>query len=147
MRWTTTIAWVALALLCSTAGAHAQSGDEKVPVRITVTHLSDKDEGVDPKADPLIQNLGGAGIKVKSAKVIREETVKLAPGDVKSVKIGGGRKAHLQLMQADDDGALVAVDVEGGIKTDVKVHRGKRPLVIDAGRVGDGKRVLEIKAE
>ena len=86
-------------------------------------------------------------ISYPSAKVVRELEVELAPGDVRTVKIGGGRKAHLQLMQADDDGALVAVDVDGGVKVDARVRRGKRPLVLDAGRVGDGKRVILIETD
>jgi hypothetical protein len=133
--------------LCG-AGAHAEDEVQKVPLRVKVTHLSDSEaDGVDPKARKLVNALRDQHISYSSAKVVREITVDLAPGDVKTVKIGNGRKAHLQLMQADEDGALVAVDVEGGVKVDAKVRRGRRPLVLDAGKVGDGKRVISIEAK
>ena len=147
MRWYTTILGLGLALVLCSVGAQAEDEVLVVPLRVKVTHLSDGNEGVDPKAQDLVNALKGQRINYPSARVIREITVNLAPGDVKTVKIGNGRKAHLQLMQADEDGALVAVDIDGGVKVDAKVRRGKRPLVIDAGKVGDGKRVLSIEAD
>lgn len=135
-----------LAVLCA-SGALAEDEARKVPVRITVTHLSDGDCGVAPEAQALVGALKAQNISYPCAKVVREAKVDLAPGDVKSIGIGNGRKAHLQLMQADQSGALVAVDIEGGVKIDARVGRGKRPLVLDAGKVGDGKRVISIEAK
>jgi len=128
-------------------GVLAEDEVGKVPLRVTVTHLSEGDGGVDPKARALIGALDGANISYPEARVVREVKLDLAPGDAKSVSIGNGRKAHLQLMQADKNGALVAVDIEGGLKVDARVGRGKRPLVLDAGKVGDGKRVISIEVE
>jgi hypothetical protein len=147
LRWYKAILGLGLILALCAAGAQAEEEVQKVPLRVKVTHLSDSKDGVDPKARKLVNALKDQHISYPSAKVVREITVELAPGDVKTVKIGNGRKAHLQLMQADEDAALVAVDVEGGVKVDAKVRRGRRPLVLDAGKVGDGKRVLSIEAK
>ena len=136
--------WVAV--LCA-GGAAAEDEESKVALRVKVTHVSHDDGGVDPEAQELIQALAGGGISYPSARLVREVRLDLAPGDVKSVSIGSGRKAHFQLMQADQSGALVAVDIEGGVKIDARVGRGKRPLVLDAGKVGDGKRVISIEAK
>ena len=137
--------WAALLILVA-APVHAED-EEKVRVRGKVTEVSDEGDGVEPGAEDLIRALGKQNIRYESARVVREVKVELAPGDSKSVKIGNGRKAHLQLMQADEKGALVALDVEGGVKADVKLRRGKRPFVVDAGKVGDAKRVISIEAE
>jgi hypothetical protein len=146
LKWYTTTLGLGLALALSAAGAAADDEAAKVSLRVKVTHLSDGDGGVDPKAAALVDALKGQHISYSSAKVVREVSFDLAPGDAKTVKVGAGRKAHLQLMQADKNGALVAVDIDGGVKVDAKVRRGKRPLVLDAGKVGDGKRVLTIEA-
>lgn len=136
-----------LVVVFCASGAFAEDEVRKVSLRVTVTHLSKGDGGVDPGAQALVGALRNQNIEYPEARVVREVKVDLAPGDAKSVSIGEGRKAHLQLMQADKNGALVAVEIEGGVQVDARVGRGKRPLVLDAGKFGDGKRVISIEAK
>lgn len=147
MRRSEAFLGLAALLVVALCAGPALADDEKIRIGVTVTHVSDADDGVDPKARPLLDALEDNKIRYKSATVVREVDFDLAPGDGGSVEIDGARKAHLQLMQVDARGALVAVDVDGGVKVDAKVRRGGRGFVVDAGKVGDGRRLLEIEAE
>ena len=136
---------LSVAVLLAVAPALADDV-EKIQVRVTVTDLTDADAGVDPKAEGLLGALRDQNIKYRSARVVREIEADLAAGESESIEIGKGRRAHLQVMQVDDRGALVAVDLDGGVKADVRVDRGGRPFVVDAGKIEDGKRLVQIEA-
>ena len=57
-----------------------------------------------------------------------------------------GRAARVQPLHVGDRGVLMAVEVDGGIKTDVRV-RDDHMVVIDGGSFEDGKVVISVEPD
>ena len=128
------------------AGAVLAEDEATIRLRVMVTDLTDADAGVDPKAEGLLGALRGQNIEYRSARVAREIAEELSSGESASIEIGKGRRAHLQVLQVDARGALLAVDLDGGVKADIRLDRGGRPFVVDAGKIEGGKRLVQFEA-
>jgi hypothetical protein len=109
-----------------------------------VTHLSNREGGVDPRATRLDERLRRQNIRFPSARVLQERTVTLEIDRVETLALPDGRVARFQPVHIGDQGVLLAVDVEDAVKMDVRVRDG-RMVVIDGGRFEDGKLVISVE--
>jgi hypothetical protein len=77
-------------------------------------------------------------------KRLSERSLSLGLDQVGSVVLPNGKRLRVRPLQVDGDSALLAVDVEGSVKTDVRVRKGKS-VVIGAERYENGKLVISLE--
>ena len=141
------IAWalVAAVVLADASEAWAQGKKERVPIRVLVTHLSNHGSGIDKDAKQLDEKLSRQ-FKYKSLKVLQKRTIDLEIDEVGEIQLPNGRAARVQPIHKGKHGVLMAVDVEGALKTDARV-KNHNQLVIRAGRYNDGDLVLSLEPD
>ncbi|HVN36679.1 MAG TPA: hypothetical protein VMW19_00725 [Myxococcota bacterium] len=157
MTWSRIAARVAaslvLALCASTAladppkppkGEAAGRGGKSIQMRMMVTRLSNDGRGVDPKAKELESKLSSQGIRFDSAEVLQKKQIEMGAGEVHTIDLPNGRKARVQPLHQGKDGVLMAVDVEGSSKADVRA-RPNHTVIFSAGPFRDGKLVLSLE--
>jgi hypothetical protein len=138
-----------MAVLC----VGAVSADQKpkkegkgksIQMRMMVTRLSNDGRGVDPKAKELESKLSSQGIRYDSAEVLQKKRLKLGVDEVRTIDLPNGRKARVRPLHQDADGVLMAVDVEGSSKADVRA-KPNHTVIFSAGPYQDGKLVLSLE--
>lgn len=117
-----------------------------IPLRVMVTHLSNHGRGVDAGAQDLENKLKSQGIRYDSAQVLQKKRMKLKVDEVGTIDLPNGRKARVRPMHRDNKGVLMAVDVDGASKADVRA-RPNHTVIFSAGPYDDGKLVLSVEPE
>ena len=64
---------------------------------------------------------------------------------VGSVGLPNGKQARVRPLNVDGDSALLAVEIEGAVQTDLRVRKGHW-VVIGAERYRDGKLVISLRS-
>lgn len=139
---------VALALVAGLllgAGASAQGKDERIPMNVLVTQLSNQGKGVDRDARELDGKLRGQ-FKYDSLQVLQKRRIDLKLDEVGTIRLPNGRVARVQPIHRSEEGVLMAVDVENAAKIDARV-RNHNLLVIRAGKYDDGDLVLSLEPD
>ena len=126
--------------------APAPAEPKRIPVHLMVTHLSNEEGGVDPRAAKLDERLRSQNINYPSVKVTQQVDVSLQVDEIGTIGLPDGRAARVQPLHVGDRGVLMAVEVEDGIKTDVRV-RDDHMVVIDGGSFQDGKVVISVEPD
>ena len=134
------------AFYCAAPTAQAEDVGAEIPIRLTVAHVSTGEGGVDPRARKLREMLERQHIRYPSIRVLQERVVKLRVGELGRFPLPQAGQLNIRLMHLDASGLLMALDVEGGMKTDVRL-RDDHMMVLDAGPLGDGKRVIAIQPD
>jgi hypothetical protein len=140
----------AFALLGLCAGAASADPPPKpkkgkaIQMRMMVTRLSNDGSGVDPGARDLENKLSSQGIRYDSAEVIQKKRLKLGVDEVRTIDLPNGRKARVRPLHQGADGVLMAVDVEGSSKADVRA-KPNHTVIFSAGPYQDGKLVLSLE--
>ena len=134
------------AFCCAVPAAQADDSGAAIPVRLTIAHVSTGEGGVDPRARKLQEMLERQQIRYPSIRVLAERVVKLRVGELGRFPLPKSGQLTIRLMHLDASGLLMALDVEGGMKTDVRL-RDDHMMVLDAGPLGDGKRVVAIEPD
>ena len=156
MTWSRVAARVAasLALLGFCAGTvfadppkakgEGKGRGKSIQMRMMVTRLSNDGRGVDPKAKELESKLSSQGIRFDSAEVLQKRQIEMGAGEVSTIDLPNGRKARVQPLHQGEDGLLMAVDVEGSSKADVRA-KPNHTVIFSAGPFRDGKLVLSLE--
>jgi hypothetical protein len=119
---------------------------KSIPVNVTVTHLSNRkgEGGVDERARALQSQLRDQGMNFAHMEVIEQRRLDLRVDEVGTVPLPDGSTARFSPLHSDDDGVLMAVDVEGSVRMDVRVRKQGR-VVIGGPRYRDGKLAITIE--
>jgi hypothetical protein len=117
---------------------------KSIQMRMMVTRLSNDGRGVDPKAKELESKLSNQGIRFDSAEVLQKKQLEMGTGEVHTIDLPNGRKARVQPLHQGKDGLLMAVDVEGSSKADVRA-KPNHTVIFSAGPYQDGKLVLSLE--
>ena len=112
-----------------------------VEVDLMVSLISEAPGKVDPRARALDEKLR-ARIRYESIEVLQTKHLSLGLDDVGTVKLPGGRLIHVKPLLVDDRGALLAVDWEGQIDTQLRVK--SEHLVVLGPQRYDGKSQLVV---
>jgi hypothetical protein len=132
-------------LVVSMAALAGAQAPQRVTVQVLVSQISDGAGGIDPKGERLHAKLQGE-FRYSSLKVLKQQELRLNLDEVGSVSLPNGKQLRVRPLQVGDDGgALLAVDVEGAVRTDLRVHKGHL-VVIGAERYDDGKLVIGLEA-
>lgn len=148
VRLTAALAVLALGAAVSADPQKASKSKKRssVPLRVMVTHLSNQGRGIDAGAQDLENKLSNQGIHYDSAQVLQKKRMKLKMDEVGTIDLPNGRKARVRPMHRGADGVLMAVDVEGSSKTDVRA-KPNHTVIFSAGPYDDGKLVLSVEPE
>ncbi len=82
--------------------------------------------------------------RYQSLEVIESRTFELEIDDVARVRLPNGSWVLVKPLLLDERGALLAVDVEGALKTDVRV-KSNHMLVLGAHRHENGRLVISLQ--
>jgi len=85
-----------------------------------------------------------ADLRVESCQVVERKKLSLGLDEVGAMELPNGRKLQVRPLVIDDRGALIAVDLEGGPKADMRVQPGHL-VVIGAQRHAGGKLVVTME--
>jgi len=142
VKWHDAIA--VLGLLAAVGLTPARGGAaEPVEVRVLVCHAAAAPGNVDGACRKLHGKIG-AQFRYESLKKLQSQSLKLGLNQVGSVKLPNGKSLTVRPLQVDDSGVLLAVDVEGAVRTDVKVANGNL-VVIGADAYRAGKLVISLE--
>jgi hypothetical protein len=132
---------VALALALGLAPAPAPAADE-IGLQVMVSRISEAAGEIDARASALHEKLSKE-FRYRSLEVLQVRDLRLAPGEVATLDLPGGKRLLLRPLQRDGDSVLLAVQA-GEIQTDVRVRNGHL-VVIGAERDRDGKVVISVE--
>ncbi|TDJ14395.1 MAG: hypothetical protein E2O66_03240 [Deltaproteobacteria bacterium] len=133
-----------MSMLVVVASRPASAEEEKrIEVTLMVSRISDGPGGIDPRAGRLHQKLKSQ-FRYESLNVLQIHSLTLRIDQVGTELLPNGKKVRIRPLQLDDEGALLAVDVEGAVRGDYKLRNGHL-LVFGAGQDGDGKLVISLE--
>ncbi len=139
--WRSALAALVVLLAMGAPSAVAEPG--RIDVRVLVCHAAAEAGAVDPGCGKLHGKIGRE-FRYESLKRLSERSLSLGLDQVGSVVLPNGKRLRVRPLQVDGDSALLAVDVEGSVKTDVRVRKGKS-VVIGAERYENGKLVISLE--
>jgi hypothetical protein len=134
---------LALALVVGMSAGVAKAQEQQIDVELMVSHLSSAEGEIDPRGRKLHRKLQGQ-FRYESLRVLEVRGLRLAPNEVGSVQLPNGKSVRVQPLQVGAGGVLMAVDVEGAARMDLKVRNGHL-VVIGAERYQDGKLVISLE--
>jgi len=141
VRWLEFGLVLALVLGVGTGAAKAQ--EQRIDVELMVSHVSSAAGEIDPRGRKLDQKLQGQ-FRYESLRVLQVRQLRLALNEVGRVELPNGKSVRVQPLQLSGGGVLLAVDVEGAARMDLKVRNGHL-VVIGAERYEDGKLVISLE--
>ena len=141
MRWLEFGLVFALALGVGAGAASAE--EQQIDVELMVSHVSNAEGEIDARGLKLHQKLQDQ-FRYESLRVLQVRALRLALNEVGKVGLPNGKSVRLQPLQMSGGGVLMAVDVEGAARMDLKVRKGHL-VVIGAERYQDGKLVISLE--
>ena len=132
-----------LALVLGAGAGAAKAQEQRIDVELMVSHVSSTGGEIDPRARKLHQKLQGE-FRYESLRVLQIRRLRLALNEVGSVGLPNGKTVRVRPLQVGEGGVLLAVDVEGAARMDLKVRKGHL-VVIGAERYQDGKLVVSLE--
>ena len=135
------IGLLATALLLGGLGGLARA-ESPIHFDVTVSQISERPGPIDPRAAELDQRLRRE-FRYESLKVLAERSLDLGIDDVGSVDLPNGKQLRLKPLLADAKGVLLAVDLQGTMRGDLRVKSG-HVVVIGAQQHGEGKLVISL---
>ena len=145
MRWLNfgLVLALVLAPVLGVAAAAAKAQEQRIDIELIVSHVSQTDGEIDPRGRKLHQKLQDQ-FRYESLRVLQIRGLRLALNEVGSVGLPNGKSVHVRPLQLSESGVLLAVDVEGAARMDLKVRKGHL-VVIGAERYQDGKLVISLE--
>ncbi len=134
---------VVVAALLMVADARGEP-PQQIELEIVVSQISEEAGSIDPRAERLHRELSKQW-RYQSLRVLETRRMKLAIDEVGGLELPTGRKIRVKPLLVDERGALLAVDLEGTLQTDMRVKNGHL-VIIGADRYEQGKLVISLEA-
>ncbi len=136
-----------IGVLCLAAPAVSQQLRDPGPGRrpgaigfqMTVSHVSPSPGPIDPRGAELHRRLKNE-IRYESLRVLEQRRLDLGVDEIGTMLLPSGRRLRVRPLDVGKQGVLVAVDVEGSMKTDLRVPNHK--LVVIGGQPWEGGRLV-----
>jgi hypothetical protein len=139
---------LALAAVACTAGlgppAFAQAV-RRIGLDLTVSHASERPGPIDPAATELDRRLR-EDFRYGSLRVLQRRRLDLGAGEIGGLDLPTGKRVRIRPLHLGEGGALLAVDIDGTLHTDLRV-RDEKPVVIGVDRFEDGRLILTLEPE
>jgi len=107
--------------------------------QMTVSHVSPSPGPIDPRGAALHRRLKDE-IRYESLRVLEQRRLDLAVDEIGTLQLPTGRRLRVRPLDVGKQGVLVAIDVEGSMKTDLRVPNHK--LVVIGGQPYEGGRLV-----
>ena len=107
--------------------------------QMTVSHVSPNPGPIDPRGAALHRRLKDE-IRYESLRVLEQRRLDLAMDEIGTMQLPTGRRLRVRPLDVGKQGVLVAVDLEGSMKTDLRVPNHK--LVVIGGQPYEGGRLV-----
>jgi len=133
---------LAAALLLAAGGAGA--ADPTLRLELLVSRISDGPGGIDPDGRKVHDRLRQE-FRYQSLEVIRSRTLRLSLNEVGGLELPSGKRVRVRPLLVDERGALLAVEVEGSVKADLRV-KPDQLVIIGTERQDEGKLVISMEA-
>ena len=133
-----------LALLLGGGAGAVKAQEQRIDIELMVSHLTRAEGEIDPRGQKLHRKLQDQ-FRYESLRVLEIREMRLALNEVGSVGLPNGKSVRVRPLQLSESGVLLAVDVEGAARMDLKVRRGHL-VVIGAERYQDGKLVISLES-
>ncbi len=145
MRWLEfgLVLAVALGVVLGVGAGAATAQEQRIDIELMVSHVSNAAGEIDPRGQKLHRKLQGQ-FRYESLRVLQLRGLRLALNEVGRVGLPNGKSVRVQPLQLSGSGVLLAVDVEGAARMDLKVRKGHL-VVIGAERYEDGKLVISLE--
>ena len=137
-----------LVVVSAPLAAFAQDAGESgkvVTLMVMLSHISNQPGAIDKRAAQLDQKIR-KDFRYESLRVLDEREMRLEINDVGSMALPNGRKLRVTPMLIDERGALLAIDLEGSAKADLRV-KPRHLIVIGAQSYQGGKLVISLYPE
>jgi hypothetical protein len=134
---------VAVSALWLAPGLASAQPAPRVVVEVMVSHTSNRAGPIDARASELHRKLQ-KDFRYESLRVLQTQRLALDLDEVGTLTLPSGRRFRVQPLQVGDRGVLLAVDVEGTLKTDLRVRNGHL-VVLGAERYEDGRIVISLE--
>ena len=108
-----------------------------------VTHLLPEQGQIDPRGEQVHRSLHRE-FRYGSLSVLESRMLKLGLDEIGSLRLPTGRSVRVRPLDVNPSGVLIAVDVEGSLKTDLRVPN-ERLVVIGAHAFQNGKLVISLQ--
>jgi hypothetical protein len=137
---------LAAGLLLSAGPAWA--GPDRIDVELMVSHISESPDGsAEPRVDPRARKLDRqlrSQFRYDRLRVLDHRVLHLRLNEVGSMKLPNGHRVQIRPLLVDENGVLLAVDVEDTLDTDMRIQ-SDHMVVIGADRHEDGKLVISLE--
>ena len=120
----------------------AEQAPAAISLEVMLSHISSEPGPIDKRAARLDAKLRKE-FRYQSLRVLDEKTMRLGINDVGSMKLPTGRKLRVTPIVIDARGALLAVDLEGSAKADLRLKPGHL-IIIGAQSYQGGKLVISL---
>jgi hypothetical protein len=130
-------------MLALAAGPGLAQAPASLRVEVVVCQAADDPGGIDAACEALHASIGKE-FRYGSLARLQSQALSLALDQVGQVTLPNGKSLRVRPLQADARSALLAVDVEGAVQTDLRVRNGQL-VVIGAQRHRDGKLVIALQ--
>jgi hypothetical protein len=125
------------------AGSALAQAPASLRVEVLVCQAAEAAGGIDAACEKLHASIGKE-FRYGSLTRLQSQGLSLALDQVGEVTLPNGKSLRVRPLQADERSALLAVDVEGVVQTDLRVRNGQL-VVIGAQRHRDGKLVIALE--
>jgi hypothetical protein len=136
---------VFLAVAAPWVAATAQDESRSITLKVMLSHISNEPGSIDKRAAELDEKIR-KDFRYESLRVLEEREMRLELSDTGSMTLPNGRQLRVTPMVIDERGALLAVDLEGSTKADLRV-KPRHLIVIGAQGYQGGKLVISLLPE
>lgn len=116
---------------------------QRIAVQLRVGHISQQPGTIDPAAADLDRRLR-RDFNYKSIHLIEDRTLDLGMNELGSLQLPTGRWVTVRPRKVGDTGVLLAVEVQGLLRTRLRVPN-RHQVVIGAQNYDDGKLVISLE--
>ncbi len=134
---------LATCALAASLGPARTAAAETIEIEVTVAILSSEPGKVDPRGKKLLEKLSSQ-LRFESLKVIEQRQLVLAIDDVGEVMLPNRRVLRVKPLLVDARGALLAVEMEGTLESQLRVRSGHL-VVLGPQRYQGGQLVVALE--
>jgi hypothetical protein len=141
--------WLVASLLTALLLAAPAAAEDPRPIdfEVTVVHVSSGKGGVEANARARrVDRIIGPQIRYDSLRVLEFRRRQVSLNQIGSVTLPSGKHFRFRPMDLNDEGVLVAVDMERSAQGDFRIPR-RKPFVFGGQRYQDGQLVILLEPD
>jgi len=134
----------AVAALLLAAPALAQQEARRISLQITVSHASQDAGEVDPGLRDLHRRLQ-RDFRYRSLHLLQRKRIRLALDEIGEMKLPNGSRVRVRPLTLSGSRLLVATEVQGAVRTDLRMHNHKPVVIVHPEAFRGGRLVISFE--